>query len=221
MTALTAIKGSLDTLRNVVDVTLMNMPCVTQCVLPSAFKSVEVRRLENVGIVEELPELKNWVKGAVVSCKNDLEQIDVSFVVEIAFSNGCCQEEGIKTLEFTRFVNLIEIRVGNECFFKTKELKLIGLHALERVIIGKNSFTYKGYGAISDGINPTRHFYLKDCEQLKELRIGCQSFIDFFTCEITNVPSLEVIEMGKLNDFSANFWHVPHLELKSDDDEMK
>ena len=35
-----------------------------------------------------------------------------------------------------------------------------------------------------------------------------------------NVPSLEVIEMGKMKDESYNFIHAP-LELKSDSDGMK
>ena len=107
--------------------------------------------------------------------------------------------------------------MGDACFNNTEELKLIGLHALERVVIGKNSFTKRKE---KWGNDPNRDFYLKDCEQLKELKIGCNSFSDFKVCEIANVPSLEVIEMGKLNEESSNFSYAS-LELKSDDDEMK
>ena len=39
-------------------------------------------------------------------------------------------------------------------------------------------------------------------------------------CEIENVPSLEVIEMGILNQQSFNFDHAS-LELKSEIDGMK
>ena len=39
-------------------------------------------------------------------------------------------------------------------------------------------------------------------------------------CEIENVPSLEVIEMGELNEDSSNFCHAS-LELKSDSEIMK
>ena len=100
------------------------------------------------------------------------------------------------------------------CFRKTEELRLIGLKELERVVIGKSSFTKSGYDAIKDGINSNRHFYLKDCERLRELKIGCGSFSDYSVCEIENVPSLEVIEMGELNEWSYIFDSAP-LELKS------
>ena len=39
-------------------------------------------------------------------------------------------------------------------------------------------------------------------------------------CEIENVPSLEVIEMGELIEDSSNFWYAS-LELKSDSERMK
>ena len=68
-------------------------------------------------------------------------------------------------------------------------------------------------------MNPNRHFYLKDCEKLKELKIGCESFMGYSVCEIENVPSLEVIEMGELNEWSANFYYAS-LKLKSGSDEM-
>ena len=41
------------------------------------------------------------------------------------------------------------------------------------------------------------------------------SFADYSVCEIENVPSLEVIEMGELNKCSYNFNYAA-LELNSD-----
>ena len=96
-------------------------------------------------------------------------------------------------------------------------MKLIGLSKLERVVIGENSFTKKKNSCGSD---PNRHFYLKNCERLRELKIGCWSFSDYSMCEIENVPSLEVIEMGELNKVSINFHHAS-LELRSDSERMK
>ena len=68
--------------------------------------------------------------------------------------------------------------------------------------------------------NPDRHFYLKNCERLRELRIGIWSFIDYSVCEIENVPSLEVIEMGESNEWNRNFSYAS-LELKSVSRRMK
>ena len=55
---------------------------------------------------------------------------------------------------------------------------------------------------------------------MRELNIGYCSFSDYTVCEIENVPSLEVIEMGELNEYSYNFRYAS-LELKSDCDELK
>ena len=105
--------------------------------------------------------------------------------------------------------------MGDYCFRKTEELRLIGLKELERVVIGQNSFAKYPYNADKDGIDPNRHFYLKNCEKLRELKIGCKAFMDYSVCEFENVPSLEVIEMGELDEKSCNFWFAS-LELKSD-----
>ena len=213
------IKGNFDTLRNVEDVELMNMPRITQCRLPNAFKCVEVLKMENVGRMKELAELRKWEKKVVISCKNDWERIDVNLVVEIVASDECCQEEEVRVVDLSRFVSLREVRVGDWCFNKTEELRLIGLKELERVVIGKSSFAKVGYNT-DDGMDPNRHFYLKNCEKLREVKIGHHAFVDYSVCEIENVPSLEVIEMGDLNEESWNFCYAS-LELKSDSERMK
>ena len=214
------IKGNFDTLRNVEDVELMNMPRITQCRLPNAFKCVEVLKMENVGRMKELAELRKWEKKVVISCKNDWERIDVNLVVEIVVSDRCCKVEEVRVVDLSRFVSLRELRVGDWCFKRTEELKLIGLNELERVIIGNGCFTKCPYNTKKDGMDPNRHFYLKNCEKLRELKIGCKAFMDYSVCEIENVPSLEVIEMGELNEISSNF-RFASLELKSDSERMK
>ena len=70
------------------------------------------------------------------------------------------------------------------------------------------------------GNDPSRHFYLKNCERVRELKMGCGSFYDYSVCEIENVPSLEVIEMGELNLWSGNYYYAS-LELKSDSERME
>ena len=128
-----------------------------------------------------------------------------------------CNDESFTVLNLTRFVNLKEFEVGTVSLSYVNEVHLIGLSKLERVVIGENSFTknWNGYG-----YDPDRHFYLKSCPQLSELKMGRYSFSDYSVIEIENVPSLEVIEMGELNEVSWNFYWAS-LELKSDCDELK
>ena len=105
---------------------------------------------------------------------------------------------------------MVVFEVGDYSFTFVKEVKLIGLHALERVTIGENSFT-KSKRCI--GSTPNGCFQLKNCERVKEVKIGRYSFSDYSVCVIENVPSLEVIEMGDVSAESGNFWFAS-LELK-------
>ena len=149
-------------------------------------------------------------RKAVISCKRDWDCIDKRVRV-IEVSNGCCNEEGLKELDLRGFVNLRELKVGNECFENVNEVKLIELSSLKSVEIGRNSFTKEKN---SWGNDPNRHFYLKNCPKLKSLKMDRYSFSDYSVCEIENMDALEVIEMGDLNEASRNFYSAS-LELKS------
>ena len=136
--------------------------------------------------------------------------------VMIVDSNAC-NEKCFTALDLSLFSNLKVFEVGDYSFSFVDEVKLIGLKQLERVMIGENSFTKERN---DDGNDPNRRFYLKNCPQIRELKIGCDSFSDYSVCEIENVPSLEVIEMGRMNRDSFNF-RFASLELKSDSQRMK
>ena len=143
-------------------------------------------------------------RKAVISCKRDWDCVDKRVGV-IEVSDRCCNEEGLTELDLRGFVNLRELKVGNECFENVNEVKVIGLSELESVVIGESSFTKKN----SDGDDPNRHFYLKSCPKLKSFQMGRYSFSDYSVCEIENVDALEVIEMGDRVFVYAS------LELKS------
>ena len=123
--------------------------------------------------------------------------------------SNTCNDTRFMALDLSVFSNLKVFEVGDYSFVYVNEVKLIGLNQLERVVIGKRCFR-KNLEK-----NPNRHFDLKNCERLRELKIGRYSFSDYTVCVIENVPSLEVIEMGDLNEESYNFRYAS-LELKSD-----
>ena len=131
-------------------------------------------------------------------------------IEELVVCSGCVKVKWT-CLDLSCFVCLRELNVGNQCFMYVRVLTLNGLKKLERVVIGENCFTKDR--SRNGGLDGS--FYLKDCEQLKELKIGFHSFPEYSVCEIENVPSLEVIEMGDMTRESDNFYFAP-LELKSD-----
>ena len=107
---------------------------------------------------------------------------------------------------------LKSIRVGSVCFKNVSELKLIGMKMLESVIVGENCFTKKK----SENDKNVYGLYVKNCESLRELKIGNHSFEEYSVCEIESVGSLEVIEVG-----NECFKNVNELELKSDCSKMR
>ena len=112
--------------------------------------------------------------------------------------------------------------MGNECFKNVSELKVIGMKMLKKVLIGMNCFTKKK----DENDKNVYGLYVKNCELLRELKIGHNSFCDYSVCEIENVPSLEVIEIGRLDRWNGRddrgvFSHASKLELKSDCSKMR
>ena len=163
-------------------------------------------RVDDLRVDDLRVEIHSW---------NEWENVNKR-VTELVIPSNCCNEEEWSVFDVSGLKWLKSIVIGDDSFENVNEVKLIGLNRLERVVIGQNSFTKKKNGA---GNDPNRHFYLKDCERLRELKIGRYSFSDYSVCEIENVPSLEVIEMGELNEDSGNFI-CASLELKSDYERM-
>ena len=162
----------------------------------------EVLKVEDLKV-----EIHSW---------NEWENVNKR-VTELVIPSNCCNDEEWSVFDVSELKCLKSIEIGDECFEYVNEMKLIGLNQLESVIIGMNSFTKEKN---SYGNDPHRHFYLKNCERVRELKIGIWSFSDYAVCEIENVPSLEMIEMGELNERSVNFYSAS-LELKSDCERMK
>ena len=115
-------------------------------------------------------------------------------------------------IDLSKYFNLKNVSIGNDCFFYQDVLNLTGLHSLERVMIGMNSFTKEKN---SSGNDANRKLYVKNCDALKELKIGRYSFSDYSVIEIENVNSLELIEMGDMDSLSCSFYSAS-LELKSE-----
>ena len=191
-------------LMKVKDVELVSMPNLKRSALMTAFKQVKRLKMQDAGDLKNMMELQNakkeasmrmirkWGKKTVTIWNMEVMESVNCNVGVIVIASGCCNENELKLLDLSRFVHLKELLVGEECFENVDEVQLIGLHALNIMMIGKNSFTKHKYGY---GNNPNRHFYLKDCEKLKELKFGIFSFSDFKVCEIDNLASLEALRL--------------------------
>ena len=139
------------------------------------------------------------------------------YIEELRVQSNSCNGPEWCVLDLSFMSNLRLLEVGDICFESVKEVKLIGLSKLESVMIGKNCFTNQKN---DDGYEPYGRFYVKNCERLKELKMGRYSFNDYSVCEIEKDASLEVIDIGNLNEKSDNFRYAL-LKLRSKYDGMQ
>ena len=149
---------------------------------------------------------------ATICTKNDFLNLE-SNTTHIVVNNNCGNDASLVLMDLSRFIYLKELIVGDDCYMYCNQLMINGIQYLRKVEIGDSSFTKRKN---SFGYDPNRHFYLKNCNNVKELRIGQYSFSDYSEFAISNNPSIEVIEMGDLNiqHDSFNFYYAS-LELKS------
>ena len=137
-----------------------------------------------------------------------------TMVEELIVGDDCCNGEEWRMIDFSLLSMLRELRVGDGSFKRVNKVNLVFLHQLERVVIGESCFTEKGDGCIVFAREYLSRFYLKDCEKMRELKIGEHSFCDYKRCVIENTPLLEAIEMGK-SERSDNFFFASTLKLES------
>ena len=153
-----------------------------------------------------------WLNGEHLDTRVVITEANVVFhnrVEELVIGSGCCNGKEWNRLDLDLVPSLKSLSIGDGCFANVSEVRLVGLSELERVVIGKISFTKSGFCSV-----PDRDFYLKNCPQLKLLVVGNQSFSGYTVCEIEDVDALEVIEIGDLNGRSFNFYSAS-LELRS------
>ena len=198
----------MDVFKNVDNVELSGMPLLSSCILMNSFQSVRTVSMTNAGAFEKDKQLSAVVererrrkeeqtwgkKKATVGTGREWNRLD-NRIGTIVVSDGGCKG-GMPIVDCSRFSNLRELRVGDDCFEGTECVKLIGLKKLEKVVIGKDCFNAEN--------TQKSGFYLKECEALKELTIGSNSFHHYRNCEIVNNSSLESIAMEKDAFYSSN-----------------
>ena len=159
------------------------------------------------------PFVPVMIHSSFVCTESEITAMDLG-TTHIVIADECGQDYR-RVLDLSHYRRLREVIVGDNCLNNVEGVSLIGLKHLERVVIGKNSFTRHKDRYTSD---KTHHFTLKDCENVRALRIGSYSFSDFGLITVENNPFLRTIEIGDVNDWSYNFYSAS-LELKSSHDD--
>ena len=126
-----------------------------------------------------------------------------SSVSSITIPDWTCNDVDYTIFDFSRFINVESIEIGNDCFESVKTFKIDGLNRLKTIKIGYNSFTQKKN---SYGNDESKSFHILNCESLESIQIGEYSFSDFGgEFELKNLPQLQSIQIGTIGSESYNF----------------
>ena len=123
---------------------------------PSSMPSV------NITPVSVLPKPRE----TTIHNGNEFQRLTIYVEVIIVVSH-CCNESNVVGLDFSRFSNLREVRVGDDCFANVKDVSMTWLKKLEKVEFGKNCCCQAVGGS----------FEVKECERLKSVKTGDGCFV--------------------------------------------
>lgn len=107
-----------------------------------------------------------------------------------------CEDYKSEVLDFSRFKELIVLKIKPKCFNYPSVVKIDGLPKLKSIEIGENCFS-------SNSANS--QLLVTDCPALDSLNIGNHSFSDFKTFSISNNPLLRSLTMGSFCFTEAEF----------------
>ena len=125
-------------------------------------------------------------------------------IEELTVSDNSCNDKEWRGLAFNPFTHLRVLSIGDNCFRCVTGVIWEDMIHVERITVGKGSFSSQ---LVLDSSGDHGFLSLKNCPELKELRIGIQSFSNYSTCVIEETPSLEVIEIGDMSVGSYNFFY--------------
>ena len=135
---------------------------------------------------------------------SDIQLFD-SRIISITIVNKSCNDSDYTIFDFSRFIIVESIEIGNDCFGSVKTFQIDGLNRLKTIKIGNNSFTQKKY---SYGYDESKSFHILNCESLESIQIGPKSFSDYGgEFELKNLPQLQSIQIGTIGSTSYNFYN--------------
>ena len=138
-----------------------------------------------------------------------------SSVVSIVIPPWTCNDMDYTIFDFSRFSAVESICIGHHSFRSVQTFKIDGLDRLKTIKIENDSFFQLDkfnwaeilQNATKETVNLSKSFHILNCESLESIEIGQYSFCDFAgDFELKNLPQLQSIQIGIINEISANFY---------------
>lgn len=103
-------------------------------------------------------------------------------------------------------MRLRTIVIGDDCFDRIQQLEVVGLKALESMVVGSSSFTsckegHESHGGICS---------VSNCPRLVSITMGDYAFGDYSSLELQSLPCLQSLQIGE-----GCFYNAPLFSLRS------
>ena len=161
----------------------------------------EGRHINRNGFIEDVD-----FDGRFEFCVRNAPHLEMlnETITAFTISDSCCNEETFDNFSLHDMPNLQEVTIGNNSCMNVRCFTVVQLPQLERLQIGKDSFTLCDHVSNKpwDGSNPdhilTEHrmVIITDCHNLRQIAIGAGSFSDYSSVVIDNLDSLMSLILG-------------------------
>ena len=187
----------------------IDIPNLQTVHLPGSFKYVKSKSINSIDMnVIEWIDVSTILADLIPFTLSNIELFD-SNITSIQIPNYSISDENYTIFNFSRFILLEELIIGDDCFSNVKLFKIDGLNHLKSIKIGLNSFTLLKSSDKWDwniANNPNRSFHILNCAELESIEIGRFSFSDYGGgFELKNLPKLSTIKIGEIGRDSLNF----------------
>ena len=134
------------------------------------------------------------------------------------FEYGCSHDLSVFDIDCLKGIERLEI--GNDCFEKVNRFEIDGLNELETIIIRQNCFF------LGNNNREGSKCVIMNCDHLKVIHTGRDSFYWYESLELKNLPSLIFIQLDdnaftechsvvfeSMNNWMNDEWDLPRLQF--------
>ena len=141
--------------------------------------------------------------SATVRNKKEFDSLPPN-VAQIVIPTDSCNEPDFTKVDFSRFSNLVSVKIGDNCFENAESVIFSNMNALQAINVGKNGFTKHKNGY--DELVNNKELVIRDCRNLENITVDRYSFSDYNAFSAENLPSLKMLSFGQQKEDSFNFY---------------
>ena len=115
------------------------------------------------------------------------EEYDSSKAKRFEYANA----HDLNVFDANSLKGIERLEIEGDCFIKVNRFEIDGLNELKSVMIGREGFY------LNKENRKGSKCLIMNCDQLKQINIGCNSFYWYESFELKNLPSLISIQLDK------------------------